>query len=237
MQTIDPEGALRTKPVLVTGAASGLGAAVVAAAARAGALPVGLDVREPTDESVDHEIVDLADRVATEKAIDAIAGRYDGIGAVVTCAGIDACGELGDVDADAWERVIAVNLLGTVAVVRAALPSLLESRGRIITVASTLGLRAVPDATAYCASKFGVVGFTRALAAELAGRVGVTLLVPGGMQTSFFDDRPDKYKPPAGMVMNRPALVAGAVMFALQQPFGCEMREMVVCPSGETSWP
>ena len=231
MQTIDAEGALRTKPVLVTGAASGLGAAVVAAAARAGALPVGLDVREPPDGSVDHEIVDLADRVATEKAIDAIAGRYDGIGAVVTC------GELADVDADAWERVIAVNLLGTVAVVRAALPSLLESRGRIVTVASTLGLRAVPDATAYCASKFGVVGFTRALASELAGRVGVTLLVPGGMQTGFFDDRPDKYKPPAGMVMNSPALVAGAVVFALQQPFGCEMREMVVCPSGETSWP
>jgi len=237
MPSIGREGALSTMPVLVTGAASGLGAAVVAAVASGGGHPVGLDIREPADPSVDREVVDLADREATEKAVDAIAGRYDGIGGLVTCAGIDACGELVDVDADAWERVIAVNLLGTVAIVRAALPSLIEGHGRIVTVASTLGLRAVPDATAYCASKFGVVGFTRALAAELAGRVGVTLLVPGGMQTSFFDDRPDKYKPPAGVTMNSPALVANAVVFALQQPIGCEIREMVVCPSGETSWP
>lgn len=70
---------------------------------------------------------------------------------------------------------MTVNLLGTAAVVRAALPHLERSRGKVITVGSTLGLKAVSDATAYCASKFGVVGFTRALAAEAAGRVGVTL--------------------------------------------------------------
>ena len=60
-------------------------------------------------------------------------------------------------------------------------PHLERASGRVVTVASTLGFRVFPDATAYCASKFGVVGFTRALAAELAGRVGVTMLVPGGM--------------------------------------------------------
>src|SRR4051794_21389489 len=224
-------------PVLVTGAASGLGAAVAAAVAQDGATPVGLDLRAPADPSIDYEIVDLADREATEKAVDAIAGRYDGIGAVVTCAGIDACGQLADITAEAWERVIAVNLLGTAAVVRAALPHLIAGRGRVVTVASTLGLRALPDATAYCASKFGVVGFTRALAAELAGRVGVTLLVPGGMQTNFFQGRSEQYMPPGDMKMNDPAQVAHAVVFALQQPIGCEVREMVVCPSGETSWP
>jgi len=237
MHTSDPEDTLSVMPVLVTGAASGLGAAVVEAAADAGALPVGLDVRKPADPSVDHEIVDLADREATEKAVDAIAGRYDGIGAVVTCAGIDACGELAHVDADAWERVIAVNLLGTGAVVRAALPSLIKGHGRIVTVASTLGLRAVSDATAYCASKFGVVGFTRALAAELAGRAGVTLLVPGGMQTAFFDGRPEQYRPPADARLNDPADVAQAVVFALSQPAGCEVRELLVAPATESSWP
>ena len=65
-----------------------------------------------------------------------------------------------------WEQVVLVNLLGTAAVVRAALPYLKRQRGPVVTVASTLGIKAVGDATAYCASKFGVVGFTRALAAE-----------------------------------------------------------------------
>jgi NAD(P)-dependent dehydrogenase (short-subunit alcohol dehydrogenase family) len=155
----------------------------------------------------------------------------------VSAAGTDSCGALVDVPADEWERVIAVNLVGTAAVIRAALPSLMTSAGRIVTVASTLGLRALPDATAYCASKFGVVGFTRALAAELAGRVGVTLLVPGGMHTAFFDGRDEKYRPPADAKLNRPEDVAHAVLFALRQPAGCEVRELVVAPSEESSWP
>ncbi len=225
-----------SRAVVVTGGASGLGAAVVRAAADEGLRPVSLDLRAP-ELDVDHEIVDLADRDATEKTVAEIAARYDGIAAVVTCAGIDACGALADINGEAWDRVIAVNLLGTAAVVRAALPSLIDTGGHVVTVASTLGLRALPDATAYCASKFGVVGFTRALAAELAGRVAVTMLVPGGMDTSFFDGRPEQYQPPPDMVMNDPANVAQAVLFALRQPRGCEVRELVVCPSGETSWP
>jgi NADP-dependent 3-hydroxy acid dehydrogenase YdfG len=106
-----------------------------------------------------------------------------------------------------------------------------------VTVASTLGLRAVSDATAYCASKFGVVGFTRALATELGGEVPVTLLIPGGMHTHFFDGRDEKYKPAADAKLNRPEDVAQTVVFALSQPPGCEIREMLVCPSTETSWP
>ena len=101
-----------------------------------------------------------------------------------------------------------VNLLGTAAVVRAALPHLERSRGRVVTVASTLGLRALPAATAYCASKFGVVGFTRALAIEMGDRVGVTMLVPGGMKTHFFDDRPEHFKPAPDQLLNDPRDVA-----------------------------
>ena len=81
------------------------------------------------------------------------------------------------------------------------------------------------------------MGFTRALAAELAGQVGVTLLVPGGMSTSFFDGRPEQYKPGPDAKLNAPEEVARAVLFALRQPPGCEVREMVICPSQETSWP
>src|SRR2546430_612371 len=132
---------------------------------------------------------------------------------------------LADIAAEDWERVVAVNLLGTAAVVRAALPSLVQRQGTVVTVASTLGLRALSDATAYCASKFGVVGFTRALAAELAGRVGVTLLIPGGMRTAFFDGRDPQYQPPADAQLNDPHAVAAAVRTALDQPSRCELRE------------
>ncbi len=221
--------------VLITGAASGLGAAVAAAVSAAGGQPVGLD-RVPV-EGMDHEVVDLADARAAEAAVARVLERHPRLGGVVTAAGTDACGRLEDVPAEDWERVVLVNLVGTAAVVRAALPAVEAGEGRIVTIASTLGLRAVSDATAYCASKFGVVGFTRALSAELAGRVGVTLLVPGGMATAFFDGRTEQYKPPPDAKLNDPANVAASVVFALRQPPGCEVRELVITPAMEGSYP
>lgn len=222
--------------VLVTGGASGLGAAVVDAVAAHGGRPVVLD-RFSAGSGHPEFAVDLADRESAEAAVRDASAAVGGLDAVVTCAGIDACGRLEDIAGDAWDQVIRVNLLGTAAVVRAALPDLESRRGRIVTVASTLGLRALSDATAYCASKFGVVGFTRALTAELQGRVGVTLLVPGGMQTPFFDGRDEQYKPGPDAKLNRPSDVAAAVVFALQQPEGCEVRELLITPSVEGSWP
>jgi NAD(P)-dependent dehydrogenase (short-subunit alcohol dehydrogenase family) len=222
--------------VLVTGGASGLGRAVAEAVGKAGGTPVVLDVNEPPGD-LEWEQVDLADARATERAVAQAAQRHGGLDAVVTAAGIDACGDLADVAGTDWDRVVTVNLLGTAAVVRAALPSLRTRRGRIVTVASTLGLRALPAATAYTASKFGVVGFTRALALEVAGEVGVTMLVPGGMRTAFFDDRPEQFRPAPDQQLNAPEDVAQAVLFALRQPAGCEVRELIVTPSTEPSWP
>jgi len=222
--------------VVVTGGASGLGEAVARGVERSGGTPVVLD-RVPPRKDFDSELVDLSRPRDAERAVEAVASRHGRLDAVVAAAGTDACGTLADVPAADWERVVMVNLVGTAAVIRAALPWLERSQGRVVTVASTLGLRAVSDATAYCASKFGVVGFTRALAAETAGRIGVTLLVPGGMNTAFFDGRDEQYKPPPDAALNRPEDVAAAVLFALGQPAGCEVRELLVAPSRESSWP
>ncbi len=221
--------------VLVTGGSSGLGEAVAAAVVRRGGTPLILD-RRPPRLDVPYVGVDLADTEAVNTAVAQVCSGRE-LNAVVTAAGIDSCGRLDTVDAKEWEQVIAVNLVGTAAVIRAALPMLRANRGRLVTVASTLGIRAVGEATAYCASKFGVVGFTRALAAELAGEVGVTCLIPGGMHTAFFDGRADKYKPPPDARLNRPEDVAETVLAALTQPAGCEIRELVVCASTEASWP
>ena len=223
--------------VLVTGGNSGLGAALVQAVTAAGGTAVVLDRDISAVSGAKAYQVDVADRTAVEAAVQQAAGELGGLDAVVTAAGIDRCGRLEDVPAEEWEKVIGVNLMGTVSVVRAALPYLKESHGRAVTVASSLGIKAVSDATAYCASKFGVVGFSRALAAETRGEIGVTTMIPAGMKTHFFDDRTEQYKPQDDSRLNDPLNVANAILFVLNQPAGCEVREMVICHEEEDSWP
>jgi len=223
--------------VVVTGGGSGLGAAVVRAVLDAGGTPFVLD-RDVRNVSAAKAVeVDVADRAAVTDAVNQAAEALGGLDAVVTAAGIDRCGKLEDVPAGDWEKVIFVNLLGTVSVVRAALPYLKSSHGRVVTVASTLAKRALPEASAYCASKFGVLGFSQALAAETGGEIGVTTLIPGGMKTRFFDDRAEQYKPRDDSRLNDPANVAQAVLFALSQPASCEIRELIICHQEEDSWP
>ena len=221
--------------VLITGGSSGLGAAIVSAVSAAGGTPIVLDL-VGSEASSSYE-VDVSDTANAGAVVAAAAEAHGGLDAIVTAAGIDRCGRLEDVDRVEWERVIMVNLLGTVGIVRAALPYLKQSHGRVITVASSLGLKAVPDATAYCASKFGIIGFTRALAAEMRGEIGVTALVPAGMRTHFFDNRDEKYRPHDNSKLNDPARVAEAVLFVLGQPRGCEVRELVIAQEEDDSWP
>ncbi len=222
---------------IVTGGASGLGAAVAELVRDEGGTPVVLDVRPPSDGLAFRQ-VDLARTRDAEEAVRAVEDEHGRIDAVVTAAGVDTPSPFGELPGEEWERILAVNLLGTAAVVRAALSALERSpNGRIVTIGSTLGFRVFPDASAYCASKFGVVGFTRALASELQGRVGVTLVAPGGMRTHFFDAREETYKPAPDAQLNDPRDVARAIVFALRQPSHCEVRELVITPSREPSWP
>jgi NAD(P)-dependent dehydrogenase (short-subunit alcohol dehydrogenase family) len=223
--------------VIVTGGSSGLGAAVVDAVVKAGGRPFVIDRQAPADGVAWIEC-DLADtraaEAATRQAIEQAGGSIDG---VVTAAGMDVPGALADIPGETWDRIVTIDLLSTAAVIRAAIPALKQSHGGVVTVASTLGVKAVSDATAYCAAKFGVVGFTRALSAELAGQVNVTLVIPGGMRTKFFDDRDAQYKPGPDAILNDPAHVASAIMFALCQPRGCAVRELVIAAEQESSYP
>jgi short-subunit dehydrogenase len=223
--------------VIVTGGSSGLGAAVVDAVVKSGGRPFVIDRQAPADGVAWIEC-DLADtraaEAATRQAIEQAGGTIDGI---VTAAGMDVPGALADIPGETWDRIVMIDLLATAAVIRAAIPALKQSHGGVVTIASTLGIKAVGDATAYCAAKFGVVGFTRSLCAELAGQVNVTLVIPGGMRTKFFDDRDEQYKPGPDAILNDPANVANAIMFALGQPAGCAVRELVIAAETETSYP
>ena len=236
--TSDPSGRRGPGRVVVTGGASGLGAAVAHAVQQAGGTPIVLDLdvsRVP--EGIESHRVDVSDSTAVEAAVTAAAEAHDGLDAVVTAAGVDTPAPLDGLSTASWEKIVGVNLFGTVSTVRAALPHLKASHGKVVTVASSLGIKAVGDATAYCASKFGVVGFTRSLAAELKGVVGVTTLIPSGMATRFFDARDEQYKPQDDSRLQDPAAVADAVLYVLGMPPRSEIRELVVTHPEEDSWP
>ena len=222
--------------VLITGGASGLGSAVADAVEQAGGTAIVFD-RDASAADRPQYQVDVSDSRAVEQAVAEVVDEFGGLEGVVTAAGIDRPGRLDEVATDDWERIVRVNLLGTVSVVRAALPALTRSHGRAVTIASSLGVKAVSEATAYCASKFGVIGFSRSLAAELRGSVGVTTIIPSGMKTHFFDGRTEQYKPQDDSKLNDPRNVAAAILFALCQPSDCEVRELVICHELEESWP
>lgn len=223
--------------VIITGGASGLGAAVAASVAEAGGRPIVLDLNVDAIESPDAFAVDVSDTRTTEALVTDLIARYGELDAVVTAAGVDRPAPLDGISGADWERIVGVNLLGTVAVVRAALPALKASHGRVVTIASSLALRALGDATAYCASKFGVLGFSRSLAAETKGQLGVTTVFPAGMKTRFFEGRDEQYKPGPEANLIDPREVADAIVFALRQAPGVEIRELVMCPEDEPSWP
>lgn len=223
--------------VLVTGGASGLGAAVATAVRDAGGKPIVLDVSVPEAGTADAYTCDVADTRATERLVADLADQYGGLDAVVTAAGIDRPAPFEQLPGEEWERIVAVNLLGTAAVVRAALPALTDGHGRAVLIASSLALKPAADATAYCASKFGLLGFSRALAAETKGRIGVTTVFPAGMRTRFFDGRDEQYRPGPDANLIEASEVAEAIVFALRRPQGVELRELVICPEDEPSWP
>ena len=118
--------------VLVTGGSSGLGAAVAHAVQAHGGTAIVLD-RVAPQNGFAFEQVDLANPREAEAAVRRVADEAGGLDAVVTAAGTDACGDIHEVDPDDWDRVVLVNLLGTAAVVRASLPYLEHSQGRVVT--------------------------------------------------------------------------------------------------------
>jgi NAD(P)-dependent dehydrogenase (short-subunit alcohol dehydrogenase family) len=127
--------------------------------------------------------------VADPTAVRSVFAGVDRVDALVNCAGIAGANRL-DGDDALWHAIVSSNLHGTYHCCKAALPLLPDETGRIVNIASVLGLRGVPDQTAYCAAKHGVVGFTRALAMAVAPRgITVNALCPGWVDTDMAEQR------------------------------------------------
>jgi len=186
---------LRGQSVVVTGAGGGIGGAIARAFAAEGAGVVVADVADGAGKVADairadggRAIATPADvtRMADVTAMAAVAVREFGrLDVLVTCAGLGLSGLLAEQDEAEWLRVIDVNLNGTYRAIRAVLPQMMAQRaGRIVTIASILGkMGGFGYVSAYAASKHGVVGLTRALAAELGSQgfpaITVNAVCPG----------------------------------------------------------
>jgi NAD(P)-dependent dehydrogenase (short-subunit alcohol dehydrogenase family) len=167
---------------LVTGAAGGIGRAMVDLFAEEGATVVGVDLREADGV----RSCDVSDPDSANAAVAAAAAELGGLDVLVNVAGIDQFRRFEDLDVATWQRHLGVNLTGPMLMSHAALPHLRASRGNIVTIASIAGLRAQPYQAAYCASKGGVIMLMKSLALELAtDGIRVNTVCPGGVETDL----------------------------------------------------
>lgn len=175
--------------VLVTGGGSGIGRAAAAGLEAEGAAVAVLDNRQEALDALDFEAATfLADVTDPAEAVTAAAAALGGLDGVVNSAGIDLLSPFAEMALADWQRVLAVNLTGAMAVCQAALPALTAAGGgTIVNVASGAGLRPLADRTAYCTSKAGLVMLSKTLALELADRhIRVNAVCPGAVDTPLF---------------------------------------------------
>ena len=178
--------------VLVTGGASGIGAATVARFRDEGARVAALDVDEAGLRAVEAEVRVVADVSAEEdlrRGVDDAAAGLGGLDVAVACAGVAGRGTVADTPPAEWERVFAVNVRGVYLTARAAIPHLRRAGGgAIVVVASQLGLVGAANAAAYCASKGAVVQLTRAMAIDHGGEgIRVSCVCPGPTVTPLLE--------------------------------------------------
>lgn len=187
---------LADRRILITGAASGIGAETARLFVREGAKVALLDRDEDRLASVAnevggaHEVADVADADMTRRAVDRLADTTGGLNGLVGAAGIDLLQPFAEMTPTAWRQVLSVNLDGPFNVTHAARPHLAKAGGgTIVHISSGAGLRPLPARTAYCSAKAGLVMFAKALAVDLADdNIRVNAICPGIVDTPMFRD-------------------------------------------------
>ena len=230
---------LEGKTAVITGASRGIGAAVARLLHQRG-VRLGLASRRGSDLGLPDAVAspcDVRDLEALTALCAHTAERFGGIDIVVANAGVGAYGPFLELSREHLDEMLDVNLKGTVYAIRAALPHMLGREADVITLASEAGRRGLPYETVYCASKFGQVGFTRALDHELREHgIRCTNICPGGVATEFALEegrgRSEDVLP--GMMTAED--VAEVVVFALERPRHFRILETALRPMTEQSW-
>jgi 3-oxoacyl-[acyl-carrier protein] reductase len=231
---------LDAKVALVTGASGGIGAAVAQGLHEAGA-SVGLISRSGDDLGLERGLgleCDVRDRAAVAAAADAVVERFGRLDVVVANAGTGAYGPFLELDPELLEEMIDVNLKGTLYTAAATLPHLIASgAGDFVSIASVAGLRAFPGEAVYNASKFGQLGFTRALDHELREKgVRTSCICPGGVRTGFAIGTGREEGDPDLEEMLSADEVADVVLFTVTRPRGMRVLTTSFRPMSEPSW-
>ncbi len=171
--------------ILITGAASGIGAATMAELERRGARVIGLDVNAERDALI---ACDVRDQASVDEAVREAIARLGGLDVLINNAGLATPQSAGLPPDEKALAVIDVNLMGPWRVTSAALPALREARGRVVNVASGMAFVALPFAPAYAMSKHGIVAYSRALRLEHGDAITVTTVYPGNIDTPIHRD-------------------------------------------------
>ena len=230
---------LHGKTAVITGASRGIGAAI-ARALHARGVNLGLASRSGGDLGLDRAVApptDVRDLDALVALCAETASRFGGIDIVVASAGVGAFGPFLDISRERLDDMLDVNLKGTLYTVRAALPHMLGREGDVVAIASDAGRRGFPHETVYCASKFGQVGFMRALDHELREQhIRCTTICPGSVATDFGYDQGRGAAVPLPQGAMTAEDVAGIVVHVLERPRHLRILETTFRTMTEKSW-
>lgn len=242
------------KVALVTGASSGLGAAISRQLAAEGAVVVGIGRNEERllntagairDQGGDMRtfLANQSDPAQCEAAVQYAVEQYNRLDILVNNAGAHLMHHSSEVSVEQWQQEIAANLSGPFFYCRYALPHLLESEGNIVNISSLAGQQGQAYSAAYCAAKHGVIGLTRALALEYThARIRINAVCPGGMMTPQIEnfsapegadfDLVMRASAPAGMM--QPEQVAETVAFVASAQASAINGAVIMADNGKT---
>jgi NAD(P)-dependent dehydrogenase (short-subunit alcohol dehydrogenase family) len=238
---------LAGRVAVVTGGSGGLGTAICHMLADAGASVIAADVRHDRAADVVRAVrgaggeatalaLDVADEASVTRAVAEVAARHGRLDILINNAGVDVTAPIEELSVADWDAIVGVNLRGPFLLCKQAFPIMKNNGGgHIVNITSTAAVRAWPNATAYHASKWGLLGFSHALHTE--GRphnIKVTAVINGGMRTPFILDR---FPETPLENLQDPRNVAETVRFVLSQPAETVIPEVMVLPMRETSWP
>lgn len=231
---------MEKKVVIITGASRGIGRATAIQFAKEGAYLALCCKNQSSKEELEKILLefsedffirnfDISSDSDVEKFVDEIVSLKGKVDVLINNAGVVHTGKVEDTSCEVWDELIGVNLKGTFLMTKYCLPHIPNS-GQIINVGSNASKIGFPNWSAYCASKFGVLGFTRSLREELRSRgIRVSSVLPGPTKTEVWDSLDGNWD---RKKMMSPETTAQVIVSIVKQPDGANIDEVEIVPSG-----